>query len=238
MELVKDNQSLESLKKAFANALQNQTKTKFCLSVAQTGTKKLDSIFALLKTEQDAKRLQALLEADSLEVDLCHKAFSVGGDIAKTKRSANWLESANSGTASISVIRKYRGEDTAIAYLQAMLASVASKFGKRNDVTPVGLNEMATDILTSYYFLTVDDVSQLCRHLLTKLANAYSVDYARMYAAIIEILESRIDTIIAHKDQLHQIAKQNWLQQVSAGDQKLSVQVLKVATSVKLEQSK
>jgi len=133
--------------------------------------------FAEMVQPEDMDRITAIIKAGTFEVAKAVQAFNAPIHAADLKlKPKTWAEANQAGTSSLACIKKYKGSDKATSLLVVMLTSFAKKFGRKNDLDEQLIQELAIEVLNTYYNLTVADIKFIFSSIV-KDSKVFNLDY-------------------------------------------------------------
>lgn len=133
--------------------------------------------FAEMVQPEDMERITAIIKAGTFEVAKAVQAFSAPIHAADLKlKPKTWAEANQAETSSLACIKKYKGSEKAASLLVVMLTSFAKKFGRKNDLDEQLIQELAIEILNTYWSLTVADIKFIFSSIV-KDSKVFNLDY-------------------------------------------------------------
>jgi hypothetical protein len=135
---------------------------------------------AALVPENESKQLQSIIDEDRFEAPKALQAYSARYALQPSVRPKNWKQAAEYNTATLATLKKYRGEEMAVATIDALLLQFKDRFGKRADISDNAIHDFAYELLMDYHYFTLADVRFVLNRATENLSDKFSVDYARL----------------------------------------------------------
>ena len=133
--------------------------------------------FAEMVQPEDMERITAIIKSGTFEVVKAVQSFNAPIHAADLKlKPKTWAEANQAETSSLACIKKYKGSEKAASLLVVMLTSFAKKFGRKNDLDEQLIQELAIEILNTYWSFTVADIKFIFSSIV-KDSKVFNLDY-------------------------------------------------------------
>lgn len=149
----------------------------------------------LIKTEEDVRNINSIIDAGCFEVEKAISAFKTGPEIAVDRSVvvSSFEQGVELGAPTMATLVKYKGEQKASDLIYMMIVNFAKKFGKRNDLSEGDILELSFDVVNQFKGLSVADIKMVFNDALFVSKKMFNLDYAGVLGLLNECKEDRMD---------------------------------------------
>lgn len=145
--------------------------------------------------EDDLERLHGIIGRQRFDIGPALAAYEARDFVFdQSVRPSTWDDCEKLRSVTLVSLKAYKGQEKAQALITKMLELFLLKFGKRSDISPALVRELAGNIIADFPSLTIAQAKMIL-NLATKQDTAtdrtYNIDYATIYSLFADMYDDR-----------------------------------------------